>query len=118
MVMRFPAPESQKTLQPTIVPADTRRMGFVVRFAFLAALVAAGLFLVQRQQVLQHAGLVGHCSRIATPQGRTGYWHECIPGKLTGMPGLSLSSCKRVGHSPTRDVWRCPTELESNKTRQ
>jgi hypothetical protein len=93
-------------------------MGFVIRFALLAALVAAGLFVVQRHQVLQNAGLVGHCSRIVTPQGKSGFWHECVPGKVTGMPGLSLSSCKRVAHSPTRDVWRCPTELESNKTRQ
>jgi hypothetical protein len=93
-------------------------MGIVFRFALLAALVASGLFVVQRQHVLQNAGLVGHCSRIGTPEGKTGYWHECLPGKLTGTPGLSLSSCRRVGHSPTRDVWRCPTELGTNKTRQ
>jgi len=89
-----------------------------MRFAVLSALVATGLVVAQRQQVLQNAGLVGHCSRIATPQGKTGYWHECVRGKLTGTPGLSLSSCRRVGHSSTRAVWRCPTELESNKTRQ
>jgi hypothetical protein len=93
-------------------------MGFVVRFALLAALVATGLVVAQRQQVLQNAGLVGHCARIATPQGKSGFWHECVSGKLTGTPGLSLSSCRRISHSATRDVWRCPTELESNKTRQ
>jgi hypothetical protein len=93
-------------------------MGIVFRFALLAALVATGLFVAQRHQVLQNAGLFGHCTRIATPVGKSGVWHECVPGTLTGTPGLSKSSCVRVGHGPTRDVWRCPTELGTNKTRQ
>jgi hypothetical protein len=90
----------------------------LLRFAIFAALTASVLVVVQRQNVLQNANLVGHCSRIATPTGKSGVWHECVAGKLTGTPGLSLSSCRRVGHSNTRDVWRCPVALESNKTRQ
>lgn len=93
-------------------------MGFVIRFALLAALVATGLFVAQRHQVLQNAGLVGHCSRIATPQGKTGFWHECVSGKLTGTPAMSKSSCVRVSRSPKGDLWRCPTELGTNQTRQ
>jgi hypothetical protein len=93
-------------------------MGIVFRFALLAALVATALFVVQRNHVLQNAGLVGHCSRIATPAGKTGFWHECVAGTLTGTPGLSLSSCVRVSHAPKRDVWRCPTALGTSKTRQ
>ena len=93
-------------------------MGFVIRFALLAALVAAGLAVAQRQHVLENAGLVGHCSRMATPAGQTGFWHECVAGKVTGTPGLSLSSCKRVSHTTERDVWRCPTELGTNQTQR
>ena len=90
----------------------------VLRFALLAAVVAVTLGLVQQKQVLQNAGLFGHCSAIATPAGQTGYWHQCESGKLTGAPGLSRGSCNRVEHGAARDLWRCPTPLESNNTRQ
>jgi hypothetical protein len=90
----------------------------VLRFALIAAVLAATLAFVQQRQVLQNAGLLGSCSQIATPVGQHGVWHECVPGKLTGTPGLSRGSCTRVQHSALRDIWRCPTALESNETRQ
>jgi hypothetical protein len=90
----------------------------VLRFALIAAVLAATLAFVQQRQVLQNAGLLGSCSQIATPVGQHGVWHECVPGKLTGTPGLSRDSCTRIQHNPTQDVWRCPTALESNKVRQ
>lgn len=90
----------------------------LLRVVVFAALVAAALGVVQQKQVLQNAGLFGHCSAIATPAGQTGFWHECLAGKLTGAPGLSRGSCVRIQHAASRDVWRCPTALESNKTRQ
>jgi hypothetical protein len=93
-------------------------MGMVLRFAIVAAVIAAGLGFVRQKQVLQNAGLTGHCSQIATPAGQTGFWHECVSGKITGTPSLTLSSCTKIQHTTARDVWRCPTELESNKTRQ
>jgi hypothetical protein len=90
----------------------------VLRFALLAAVIAAGLGVMQQKQVLQNAHLTGYCSQIATPAGQTGVWHACRPGKLTGTPGLSRGSCARTNHSKAVDLWRCPTALESNKTRQ
>jgi hypothetical protein len=90
----------------------------LLRFALFAALLAAALAVVQQRDVLQHAGLVGHCAQIATPAGKAGVWHECVAGKMTGTPGLSLTSCTRVSHSTERDVWRCPVALASNKVRQ
>ena len=90
----------------------------VLRFALFAAVIASALAVVQQRDVLQNAGLVGHCSAIATPTGKSGAWHECVAGKLTGTPGLSLSSCNRVSHSSERDVWRCPVGLASNRIRQ
>jgi hypothetical protein len=90
----------------------------VLRFVILAGLIAASLAIVQQQHVLQNAHLTGYCSRIATPAGQTGAWHECRPGKLTGTPGLERGSCVRVSHASQLDVWRCPTPLESNSTRQ
>lgn len=90
----------------------------MVRIAFVAVLIAAALVVVRNERVLQNAGLVGYCSRVQTPAGKTGFWHECHSGKLTGTPGLSLGSCKRIQHSLNRDLWRCPTELEANTARQ
>ena len=90
----------------------------VLRFAVVAAVIAAALAFAQQRQVLQNAGLFGSCSRIATPTGQSGAWHACVPGKLTGTPGLSRGSCIRVKHTTARDFWRCPTPLESNQTRQ
>jgi hypothetical protein len=90
----------------------------VLRFALVAAVIAGGLGVVQQKQVLQNAGLFGSCSEIATPAGQTGVWHECVSGKLTGTPGLSRGSCTRIEHRLARDLWRCPTALESNTIRQ
>jgi hypothetical protein len=90
----------------------------VFRFALVAAVIVTALVLVQKKHVLQDAGLVGSCSQIATPAGQSGVWHKCVSGKLTGIPGLSRGSCTRVQHGPARDVWRCPTALESNTVRQ
>ena len=95
--------------------ADTSRM---VRIVFVAALLAVALVVVRQQDVLQNAGLVGYCSQIATPAGKTGFWHECRSGKVTGTPGLPLGPCKRIRHEVSHDVWRCPTELASNTARQ
>jgi hypothetical protein len=80
--------------------------------------IAVGLGVVRQQHVLENAGLVGYCQRVAAPARRAGSWHECLPGKLTGTPELSLSSCTRVRHGADRDLWRCPTPLESNGARQ
>lgn len=90
----------------------------LLRVALFAAVVAVSLGIVQQKQVLQNAGLFGHCSAIATPAGQTGFWHECVSGKLTGAPGLERGSCDRIQHATNRDLWRCPTALEANKTRQ
>jgi hypothetical protein len=90
----------------------------LLRIAFVAALIAVALVVVSQQKVLEDAGLVGYCSRVATPVGKTGFWHECRSGKVTGTPGLPLASCKRISHELDRDVWRCPTELASNTARQ
>jgi hypothetical protein len=101
---------------PPLVRADTKTM--VLRIALVAALIAGALVFVRQKHVLQNAGLIGYCQRITTPAGQTGVWHECKPGKLTGTPGLTLGSCTRASHGTTRDLWRCPTALESNNTRQ
>ena len=88
----------------------------VLRFALLAAVIAAALGIVQHTQVLQNANLTGYCTEIGTPTGQTGNWHECRSGSITGTPGLSRGSCVRVSHAADRDVWRCPNALESRKT--
>ena len=89
-----------------------------MRIVIFAAVIAAGLVVVQQRQVLQNAGLVGYCTEIATPPRQTGHWHECRPGSVTGTPELSLASCTRAGKVGDAERWRCPTALESNKVRQ
>ena len=106
----------QTGLSHLLVRADTRRM--VLRIALVAALIAGALVVIRQKQVLQHAGLVGYCQQIATPAGQSGIWHACKAGKLTGTPGLTLGSCTRTSHGPDRDLWRCPTALESDQVRQ
>jgi hypothetical protein len=86
----------------------------VVRIVLLAAVIAATLIIVQQKHVLQNAGLTGYCTAIATPVGQTGYWHECHPGKLTGTPELTRSSCERAGTVGAVERWRCETPLEQN----
>jgi hypothetical protein len=90
----------------------------MVRIVLLAAVIAATLVVVQRQGVLQNAGLAGYCTEVAAPAGETDHWHECRPGKLTGTPELSQASCKRAGVNGKVELWRCPTSLEQNATRQ
>ncbi len=89
----------------------------VVRIVLVGAVLAAALSFVRQQDVLQNAGLIGYCSRVVTPAGQDGVWHECHSGTITGTPELSLKSCSRVLHNEDRDLWRCETELESNDVR-
>ena len=88
----------------------------VARIVVVAVLIAAALVFVQQRQMVQNAGLTGHCRAIATPAGQAGFWHECRPGKLTGAPELSKASCHRAGDSGGGELWRCPTALEQNPT--
>jgi hypothetical protein len=90
----------------------------LIRIVLVGAVIAAALAVVQQQRVLQNAGLLGHCSAIATPRGQTGHWHACQPGKLTGTPELSVQSCTRAGKRGRLEYWRCPTELERSRARQ
>jgi hypothetical protein len=99
------------------VQADTKIM--LMRITLVAALIAVALVVVRQQRLLQNAGLIGYCSQVVTPAGKTGFWHECRPGKITGTPGLPLGPCKLIRHqSDDVDVWRCPTELAANSARQ
>ena len=90
----------------------------LLRIMLFGAVIAAALAFVQQQRVLQNAGLLGHCSAIATPKGQTGLWHACQPGMLTGTPERSVQSCARAGSNGKIEYWRCPTELERNRARQ
>jgi hypothetical protein len=90
----------------------------LLRIVVFAAVIAAALVFVQQQRVLQNAGLLGYCSTIPTPKGQSGHWHACQPGKLTGTPELSVQSCARAGETGNVEYWRCPTQLERNRTRQ
>ena len=83
----------------------------MIRILATAALSAALLVLVQEQDVLHRAGLLGSCAQIAAPAGSWGEWWACEAGALTGSSDLSGRSCERMGRRAGYEYWRCPAAL-------
>lgn len=75
----------------------------------LAALVGA-LVLVQQQQVVQRAGIVGKCEEVRAPANdvRGTQWWSCSEGLITGYPSLVKDNCALKIRTGDRQVWRCP----------
>jgi hypothetical protein len=82
----------------------------MLRIAAVGAALIALLITVKSQQVLQRAHLVGFCSTLAkAPDGSE--WRSCVPGKLSGRPGLTLDSCTDVGLQGDAEIWSCPASV-------
>ena len=86
-------------------------------------IVAVGLTLigllitVKSQQVLQRAHLVGSCSTLV--QAADGSeWRSCVPGALSGRPGLTLDSCTDWGRRGNAEIWSCPASLDNRAQRE
>jgi hypothetical protein len=88
----------------------------LLRIVTVGAVLIALLITVKDQRVLQRAHLVGYCSTVA--QATDGSeWRSCVPGKLSGRPGLEFNSCTDFGRNGNAEVWNCPAALD-NKARQ
>ena len=60
--------------------------------------------------MLQRAHLVGFCSMVArAPDGSE--WRSCVPGKLSGRPGLTLDGCTDVGLRGSGEPWSRPAAV-------
>jgi hypothetical protein len=88
----------------------------VLRIVAVGTVLIALLITVKDQRVLQRAHLVGYCSTVA--QATDGSeWRSCVPGKLSGRPGLSFNSCTDFGRAGNAEYWNCPAALD-DKARQ
>jgi len=82
----------------------------MLRIVAVGAVLIGLLITIKSQQVLQRAHLVGFCSTVATATDGS-EWRSCIPGKLSGRPGLELNGCQDVGRRGRAEIWTCPAPL-------
>lgn len=89
----------------------------MLRVLVASTFLVLAMVVVKDGRALERAGLLGSCAAVATPAGESGYWHACTSGRLDGRPDLSLRPCtsrRRVGNI---EYWRCPTPLETDRSR-
>jgi len=87
----------------------------MLKFAVFAALLAAGLAYGKHDHVLERAGLLGSCVRVAGALPDGGEWRACSPGKLTGYNDLSRDGCVAHGGDGELRYWRCPASLVGSR---
>ena len=88
----------------------------MLRIVAVGTLLIALLITVKDHRVLQRAHLIGYCSTVA--QGTDGSeWRSCVPGKLSGRPGLEFDSCTDVGRYGNAEYWTCPATLANKGSR-
>ncbi|MGL6278499.1 MAG: hypothetical protein ACRC50_02965 [Gaiella sp.] len=85
----------------------------LVKIILVLALLVAGLAVVQQQQVVQRAGIVGRCEEVRAPANdvRGTQWWSCSEGLITGYPSLIKDNCALRLRLESRQVWRCPTPI-------
>ena len=89
----------------------------MLRIIVVGAVLAALMIGIKDQRVLQRTHVVGSCSTVAgSPDGSE--WHSCIPGRLTGRPGLSMDGCTDFGLYRNAEFWQCPATVAADTTRQ
>jgi hypothetical protein len=86
----------------------------MLRILMVGAAIAVAMIVAQREHWLARAGLVGTCRLAQAPLGDTAQWWSCRQGVLTGYPVLTRQECDDNGIVLGRELWRCPTPLESN----
>jgi len=83
----------------------------MIRVALTAAAIAAVLYGVKEERVLEEAHLFSSCSALATTVASEGQWLGCRSGRLTGYPDLSRDNCVRAPARGALELWRCPSAL-------
>jgi hypothetical protein len=85
----------------------------MLRIFLVGAAIVAALVFAQRDHWFERAGLVGTCRLAQAPYGDTAQWWSCRQGVLTGFPVLTRNDCDSHGIVLGREIWRCPTPLET-----
>jgi len=84
----------------------------MLRIVAVGASLIALLASVKQEHVLERSHMVGSCDTIARRVDGS-EWRACVPGRLTGRPGLELSGCTDFGRSASAEVWHCPAPVTS-----
>jgi hypothetical protein len=72
---------------------------------------------VKDQRLLERAHLIGYCSTLAQESDGS-EWRSCVPGRLSGRPGMKMTSCTDMGRRGNAELWRCPTSLANSALRE
>jgi hypothetical protein len=88
----------------------------LLRIVAVGAVFIALLITVKDRRLLQRAHLVGYCSTVARAEDGT-EWRSCVPGRLSGRPGLELNSCTDHGRRGSAEIWSCPATLDNKAHR-
>jgi hypothetical protein len=88
----------------------------MLRIVAVGATLIALLIAVKDHRLLQRAHLVGSCSTVGQAQDGS-EWRACVPGKLSGRPGLELNSCTDIGRHRNAEIWTCPAKLDDRAER-
>lgn len=87
----------------------------MIRVALTAAAIAAVLYGVRHERVLEEAGLFSSCSALETTVVTDSQWLGCRSGRLTGYPDLSRDNCVRAPARGPIELWRCPAPLLASR---
>lgn len=87
----------------------------MLRILIVGAAIATALVVAKRDHWFERAGLVGTCKQTQSVYlNDTAQWWSCRQGLITGYPVLTRQSCDSSGFLLNRELWRCPTPLETS----
>lgn len=85
----------------------------LLRIFLVTVALVAGMAALKDGRVLTRSGLVATCTAVSAPEGGTGAWQACRPGRLEGRPDLTRKSCVSQGVSGGIEYWRCAERIQS-----
>jgi len=89
----------------------------LLRIVAVGAMLVALLISIKEQRLLQRANLVGYCSTVAQAEDGS-EWQKCVPGRLSGRPGMELTHCTDWGTHGDAEYWNCPSALDDKARRE
>jgi hypothetical protein len=89
----------------------------LLRIVAVGAVLIALMITVKDQRLLQRAHLIGSCSTLWRESDGS-EWRACVPGRLSGRPGMELTSCTDMGRRGNAELWSCPTTLDHSALRE
>jgi len=89
----------------------------VLRIIVVGAVLAALMIGLKDQRVLERTHIVGSCSTVSGSSLDGSQWHSCVPGRLTGRPGLTMDGCTDFGLYRNAEFWQCPAKVTADPTR-